>query len=161
MSMCCTRQRFIMIRLCADAKCDPSALATDLTHEMQFDFGHKIDPKIARKLVCLSRGFKVKDSAQAATSTSSAVTSACPFFHWTGKPPIQPIFTGLYWEWEQRSRTGHWGENGKNFKYWMGIQPSAASAKKFRKLSRSPIWGFYSVMEFDCYRKRKIAEVDN
>ena len=88
-------------------------------------------------------------------------TSACPFFHWTGKSPIQPIFTGLYWEWEQRSRTGYWGENGKNFKYWMGIQPSAASAKKFRKLSRSPIWGFYSVMEFECYRKRKIAEVDN
>ena len=67
-----------------------------------------------------------------------------PFFHWTGKSPIQPIFTGLYWEWEQRSRTGHWGENGKIFKYWMAIQPSAASAKKFRKLSRSPIWGFYS-----------------
>ena len=71
--------------------------------------------------------------------------SAWLFFHWTGKSPIQPIFTGLYWEWEQRSRTGHWRKNGENFKYWMGIQPSPASAKKFRKLSRSPIWGFYSV----------------
>ena len=59
-----TRHRFIMIRLCADAKCDPSALATDLTHEMQYDFGHKIDQKIARKLVCVSRGWKDKDSAQ-------------------------------------------------------------------------------------------------
>ena len=50
-----------MIRLCADAKCDPNALTTGLTHEMQYDFGHKIDQKIARKLVCLSRGLKVKD----------------------------------------------------------------------------------------------------
>ena len=54
----------MMIRLCADAKCDPNALATGLTHEMQYDFGHKIDQKIARKLVCSSRGLKVKDSAQ-------------------------------------------------------------------------------------------------
>ena len=53
-----------MIRLCADAKCDLTALATDLTHEMQCDFGHKIDQKIARKLVCSSRRLKVKNSAQ-------------------------------------------------------------------------------------------------
>ena len=53
-----------MIRPCAGAKCDPSALATDLTHKMQHDFGHKIDQKIARKLVCLSRGLNEKDSAQ-------------------------------------------------------------------------------------------------
>ena len=53
-----------MIRLCAHAKCDPSALATNLTHEMQYDFGHKTDQKIARKLVCSSRSLKVKDRAQ-------------------------------------------------------------------------------------------------
>ena len=34
-----TKQRFIMIRLCADAKRDPNALTTGLTHEMQYDFG--------------------------------------------------------------------------------------------------------------------------
>ena len=65
------------------------------------------------------------------------------FFTGLENLPSNPFL--LDWEWEPKSRTGHWEENGKNFKYWMGIQPSAASAKKFRKLSRSPIWGFYSV----------------
>ena len=40
---------------------------------------------------------------------------------------------------------GTGGGGWENFKCWLGIQPAAASAKKFRKLSRSPIWGFYSV----------------
>ena len=80
--------------------------------------------------------------------TPSGVTLACnnqclPIFSldWKVSHPAH-----FYWAvLGMGTKKSHWGENGKNFKYWMGIQLSAASAKKFRKLSRSPIWGVYSV----------------
>ena len=94
-----TRQRFIMIRLCADAKCDPSALATDLTHEMQHEFGHKIDQNIARKLVCLSCGLKVKDSAQNIFNRAQQdyhwLTSQPEFCLLTARPKILPSSRGV------------------------------------------------------------------
>ena len=82
-----------MIRLCADAKCDPSALAIDLTHEMQYHFGHKIDHKVARKLVCLSRGLKVKDSAQ------NIFKRAQQNYHWMTS---QPEFCLLTARWQKQ-----------------------------------------------------------
>ena len=85
-----------MIRLCADAKCDPSALATDFTHEMQYDCGHKIGKKIAPKLVCLNRGLKLKDSAQDISKRVQQnyhwVTSKPEFYLLTARWQKQKIF---------------------------------------------------------------------
>ena len=88
-----------MIRLGADAKCDPSALVTDLTHEMEYDFGHKVDQKIARKLVCSSRGLKVKDSAQ------NIFKRAQQNYHWMTSQPECCLLTAR-WQ-KQRSRFSH------------------------------------------------------
>ena len=82
-----------MIRLCADVKCDPNALATGLTHEMHYDFGHKIDQKIGRKLVCLSRGLKVKDRAQ------NIFKRAQQNYHWVTS---QPKFCLLTARWQKQ-----------------------------------------------------------
>ena len=79
-----------MIRLCADAKCDPSALATDLTYEMKCDFGHKINQKVARKLVCLSCGLKVKDRAQ------NIFKRAQQNYHWVTSQPECCLLTARW-----------------------------------------------------------------
>ena len=64
------------------------------------------------------------------------------FFTGLENLPSSPFLLGCTGNGNKEVVLGTGGGGREKFEYRMGIQLSAAAAKKFRKLSRSPIWGF-------------------